>query len=106
MLFTNTIEMEYISAMKKRVHKIIAWFVAKLRKVRLLWFFVDTQTCVITVDNIFSKKKNLDQSVKGPVFSFEITEFCYKGSNICVTQALGVKTHFDISGHFVITEFD
>ena len=43
---------------------------------------------------------------KGPVFSFEITEFCYKGSNICAIQALGEKTHFDISGHFVITEFD
>ena len=40
------------------------------------------------------------------VFSFEITEFCYKGSNICVIQALGENTHFDISGHFVITEFD
>ena len=43
---------------------------------------------------------------KGPVFSFEITEFCYKGSNICAIQALGKKTHFNISGHFVIAEFD
>ena len=40
---------------------------------------------------------------KGAVFSFEITEFCYKGSNIC---AIGEKIYFDISGHFVITEFD
>ena len=43
---------------------------------------------------------------KGPEFSFEITEFYYKGSNICALQALGEKTHFDISGHFVLSEFD
>ena len=39
---------------------------------------------------------SLSQS-KGLVFSFEITEFCYKGSNICAIQALGEKIHFDIS---------
>ena len=43
---------------------------------------------------------------KGLVFSFEITQFCYKGSNICAIQALGENIHFDISGHFVICEFD
>ena len=43
---------------------------------------------------------------KGPVFSFETAEFCYKGSNICAIQALWEKIHFDISGHFVITEFE
>ena len=35
-----------------------------------------------------------------------MTEFCYKGSNISAMKALGERTHFDISGHFVITEFD
>ena len=38
---------------------------------------------------------------KGPVFSFEATEFCYEGGNICAI--LGENTHFDQSGHFVIT---
>ena len=28
------------------------------------------------------------------------------GSNICAIQALGENTHFDISGYFLITEFD
>ena len=33
-------------------------------------------------------------------FSFDMTEFCYKGSNISVMKALGERTHF------VITELD
>ena len=33
-------------------------------------------------------------------FSFDMTEFCYKGSNISAMKALGERTHFDI------TEFD
>ena len=39
-------------------------------------------------------------------FSFDMTEFSYKGSNISAMKALGERTHFNIIGHFVITEFD
>ena len=39
-------------------------------------------------------------------FSFDMTEFSYKGSNISAMKALGERIHLDISGHFVITEFD
>ena len=43
---------------------------------------------------------------KGPYYSFDMTEFRYKGSNINVLKALGENIHFGISCHFVITEFD
>lgn len=43
---------------------------------------------------------------KGPEFSFEITEFYYKGSSICAIHVLEEKTDFELSGHFVITKFD
>ena len=67
--------------------------------------------CCLFADSEFDIVNNIQSTPslsksKGPVFFFEITEFCYKGSNICAIQALGEKTHFDISDHFVITEFD
>ena len=64
-----------------------------------------TASTITQAHNELQSTPSLSKS-KGPVFSFEITEFCYKGSNICAFHALGGKIHFDISGHFVITEFD
>ena len=39
-------------------------------------------------------------------YLFDITEFRYKGSYINGLEVLGENIHFDISGYFVIPEFD
>ena len=39
-------------------------------------------------------------------YSIDMTELCYNGSNISALKAPEERTHFDISGHSVITEFD
>ena len=39
-------------------------------------------------------------------YLFDITEFRYKGSYISGLEVLRENIHFDISGHFVISEFD
>ena len=48
----------------------------------------------------------LYRSRRDRYYLFDITEFCYKGSNIDVLKVIRVNIHFDISGHFVATEFD
>ena len=40
------------------------------------------------------------------VNSLDITEFRYKGCNINCLEVVGENIHFDISGYFVISEFD
>ena len=39
-------------------------------------------------------------------YLFNITEFRYKGSYLNGLEVLGENIHFDISGYFVISEFD
>ena len=39
-------------------------------------------------------------------YSFDLTEFRYKGSNVSAMKDVGENIHFEISSHFVITEFD
>ena len=53
-----------------------------------------------------SSQLPLYRSRRDPHYSFDITEFRYKGSYINGLEVLGENIHFDISGYFVISEFD
>ena len=49
---------------------------------------------------------SLYRSRRDLYYLFDITEFRYKGSYINGLEVLGENIHFDISGYFVISEFD
>ena len=56
---------------------------------RIPEFYIQlTSSEIVDVEcNYIQSTPSLSKS-KGSVFSFEITEFCHKGSNICAIQAL------------------
>ena len=59
----------------------------------------------IYVEYIYSQLP-LYRSRRDLHYLFDITEFRYKGSDINSLEFIGENIHFDISGYFVISEFD
>ena len=55
---------------------------------------------------IHYSKLPLYRSRRDLYYLFDITQFRYKGSYINGLEVLGGNIHFDISSHFVISDFD
>ena len=68
-----------------------------------------TQSIISSIEGLLEyiySQLPLYRSRRDRYFSFNMTEFCYKGSNISAMKALGERTHLDINGHFFMIEFD